>query len=83
MIIGARAPLNANVRLSETAATGDRMADCRVCGGSGNCNECYGSGKQPGGKPCPYCKGSRQCSRCSGTGRTSNWSRRITRRVDM
>lgn len=43
---------------------------CSVCSGSGECNECYGKGTQPGGnKPCPYCKGTKRCKRCDGTGR--------------
>ncbi len=35
------------------------MADCKVCGGSGVCGECYGSGKRYDGKACNYCKGTK------------------------
>ena len=44
------------------------MASCKACGGSGDCGECYATGKY-GGKPCNYCKGKRKCRTCDGSGK--------------
>src|SRR5258708_6140598 len=45
------------------------MSDCKACGGSGVCGECYGSGKRYDGEPCNYCKGTKTCRTCGGSGK--------------
>ncbi len=43
---------------------------CVVCGGSGECPECYGSGRNvhlnTEGDICERCKGSGKCTNCGG-----------------
>lgn len=45
------------------------MSECKACGGSGVCGECYGSGKRYDGQPCNYCKGTKNCRTCGGSGK--------------
>ena len=43
------------------------VATCVVCGGSGECKVCQGTGQVQGGD-CPYCHGYKKCQACMGTG---------------
>lgn len=48
---------------------------CYVCGGSGSCSSCNGSGMSytVRGDRCPVCSGGGRCKRCYGMGYLENW----------
>jgi hypothetical protein len=53
----------------------EREIDCQVCGGSGICVDCGGTGKPTASKldACFSCGGSGKCSNCHGTGKEKLW----------
>jgi hypothetical protein len=45
------------------------MAVCFLCGNSGKCPTCFGTGKISGTELCPTCLGTGKCFLCGGTGK--------------
>jgi len=51
------------------------MAQCKGCGGSGNCSRCHGKGSVMGSSTltthkCEKCGGSGNCTVCGGSGKS-------------
>ncbi|MGN0231132.1 MAG: hypothetical protein ACI4A8_02845, partial [Muribaculaceae bacterium] len=71
---------NSNSSSSSSSSSSSTRSTCRICGGSGVCTSCHGSGGHwedtgyytgSGSKSwinCPSCNGSKRCFNCYGTG---------------
>jgi len=49
----------------------EKAVTCSVCGGTGDCQNCNGTGKTALIFNCSVCKGTGECQNCNGTGFSS------------
>lgn len=78
---GGIAPMPSYNGNSGSSSSGSLYTQCRICGGSGVCTSCHGTGGEwrdtgyytgSGSQSwieCPSCHGSKKCFNCHGTGR--------------